>query len=383
MIKRKVEIASVKKLIGQYPVTALLGPRQCGKTTLAKEFSADHYFDLENPRHLTALDNPQLALEDLKGLIVIDEIQRKPELFPLLRFLVDTNKSQKYLILGSASRNLIQQSSESLAGRIAYYYLEGFQLYDTGNSNWKKLWLRGGLPPSYLARNNETSFLWRENYISTFLERDIPQLGINIPARTLRRFWLMLSHYHGKVINFSEIGRSFGISDFTVKKYIEILENTFMIRTLMPWYTNIGKRIVKHPKIYFTDSGILHYLLSIDSIERLLGHPSLGASWEGFALNTVLRILKKNWQEVFFWRTHNGAELDLYWQSKGKSWGIEFKFSDAPRLTKSMQIAVKDLKLSKLFVVYPGKDKYRVMKNIIVVPLNLFVDPQINLYTQN
>lgn len=380
MIKRKVEISSVKKLIGQYPVTALLGPRQCGKTTLAREFSAKHYFDLENPRHLTALDNPQLAFEDLKGLIVIDEIQRKPELFPLLRFLVDTNKSQKYLILGSASRELIQQSSESLAGRIAFHYLEGFQLYDVGGNNWKKLWLRGGLPLSYLAKKNESGFNWLENHISTFLERDIPQLGIKIPAVTLRRFWLMLSHYHGKIINYSELGRSFGISDFTVKKYIEILVNTFMIRILMPWYANIGKRIVKHPKIYFTDSGILHYLLSIDSTERILGHPSLGASWEGFALSTVLRVLKQNYQSVFFWRTNNGAELDLFWQSKGKNWGIEFKFADAPQLTKSMRFALKDLNLSKIFVIYPGKDEYRLEKNIIVVPLQSFADPKINLY---
>jgi len=228
---------------------AILGPRQCGKTTLARTMNADHYFDLENPQDAARLDQPQLALEDLTGLIVIDEIQRMPELFTLLRYLVDQGRERKFLILGSASRDLIRQSSESLAGRIAYYYLGGFRLHDIGPENMKTLWLRGGLPKSFLAASDEESYLWRNQYVTTFLERDIPQLGITIPARTLRRFWLMLSNYHGQILNYAELGRSFGVSDMTVRKYCDILEGTFMIRILQPWYANIGKRIVKRPKL--------------------------------------------------------------------------------------------------------------------------------------
>ncbi len=353
-----------------FPVTAILGARQCGKTTISRLFNADYSFDLENPRDLAKLEQPQLALEDLEGLVVIDEIQRKPELFPLLRFLVDNNKKIKFLILGSASRELINKSSESLAGRIGYFYLEGFSLQDIETSNWKKLWLRGGYPLSYLATDDEASTMWRENYITTYLEKDIPLLGINIPSATLRRFWIMLSHYHGQTMNYSELGRSFGISDMTVRKYIDILEATFMIRTLLPWFTNTGKRLVKSPKIYLRDSGIFHTLQSIDTHANLQSNRMLGASWEGFALDLFIRIIGKKSNEVFFWSTHSGAEVDLFWQQGGKNYAAEFKFADAPKTTKSMRVAIEDLELEQLFVIYPGKENYKADKTIAMIGLS-------------
>jgi len=362
-----------KKRIAQwltmFPVLAILGPRQCGKTTLARTLNADHYFDLENPQDAARLDHPQLALEDLTGLIVIDEIQRQPELFPLLRYLVDQNKNRTFVILGSASRNLIRQSSESLAGRIAHYYLSGFRLQDIGPENMKTLWMRGGLPRSFLTASDEESGLWRNQYITTFLERDIPQLGITIPARTLRRFWLMLSHYHGQILNYAELGRSFGVSDMTVRKYGDILEGTFMIRILQPWYANIGKRIVKRPKLYLRDSGLFHSLLSVENLDQLHSSPKLGASWEGFALDCVCRTLGKEDSDIYFWHTHGGAELDLFWQWGGRNWGVEFKYEDAPKLTRSMQTAIEDLQLAGLWIVYPGKASYALAKNIQVIPL--------------
>lgn len=369
IIKRPLEKAALSKLMTIFPVVAILGPRQCGKTTLARTIGADHYFDLENQRDVARLDQPQIALEDLTGLIVIDEIQRVPDLFPLLRYLIDQHKKRKFIILGSASRDLIRQSSESLAGRIAYHYLGGFRLGDIDQSKTRSLWLRGGLPLSFLAKSDEESHLWRSQYITTFLERDIPQLGINIPAHTLRRFWTMLSHYHGQILNYAELGRSFGISDMTVRKYCEILEGTFMIRILQPWYVNIGKRLVKRPKFYFRDSGLYHSLSYIETQKQLQTWPKLGASWEGFALDCVCRKLKKQDNELFFWHAHGGAELDLFWQNRGKNWGVEFKYEDAPRMTKSMQTIMEDLQLSKLWVVYPGNQKYQLEKNITVLPL--------------
>ncbi|RPH51523.1 MAG: ATP-binding protein [Desulfobacteraceae bacterium] len=352
-----------------FPVTAILGPRQCGKTTLARTLAADFYFDLENPQDLARLEQPQLALEDLTGLIVIDEIQRMPDLFPLLRYLVDQGKSRRFIILGSASRDLIRQSSESLAGRIAYIQLGGFRLNDIDFGAIKTLWWRGGLPRSFLADSDNESLLWRNQYVTTFLERDIPQLGITIPARTLRRFWTMLSHYHGHILNYAELGRSFGVSDMTVRKYCDILEGTFMIRILQPWFVNIGKRLVKRPKLYLRDSGLFHALLSIETAEQLHTSPRLGASWEGFALDCVCRTLGKEDGDFYFWHTHAGAELDLFWQVRGQNWGAEFKYEDAPRLTRSMKTAVEDLKLERLWVVYPGKAAYRLTEKIQVIPL--------------
>lgn len=368
-IQREKDSQDVKKLISLFPLTAILGPRQCGKTTLAKTLAYKHYFDLENPRDAAALEQPQLALEDLEGLIVIDEIQRTPNLFPLLRHLVDNRPSQKYLILGSASPDLLQQSAESLAGRISYFLLGGLRLSDVGPENLKALWLRGGLPKSYTARTDAQSILWRQSYISTFVERDIPQLVMSIPSRSVRRFWTMLSHYHGQVINYSAISRSFGISDVTVRRYCEILEQTFMIRVLQPWSANIGKRLVKRPKIYLRDSGLFHSLQSIETMDQLLTHPKLGASWEGFALESVCRMLDKPDQELYFFNTHSGVELDLLWQKGGKTWGVEFKYADAPRFTKSMKTVMEDLSLSALWIVYPGKTSYRLAENILVIPL--------------
>jgi len=374
-IDRKTDQATLTKLMSIFPVTAILGPRQCGKTTLARTLAADSYFDLENPQDLARLEQPQLALEDLTGLIVIDEIQRLPDLFPLLRYLVDQGKSRKFIILGSASRDLIRQSSESLAGRIAYLQLGGFRLSDIDPDAIKTLWWRGGLPPSFLAASDEESLLWRNHYVTTFLERDIPQLGITIPARTLRRFWTMLSHYHGHILNYAELGRSFGVSDMTVRKYCDILEGTFMVRILQPWFVNLGKRLVKRPKLYLRDSGLFHALQSIETPEQLHASPRLGASWEGFALDCVCRTLEKEDGDLYFWNTHAGAELDLFWQARGQGWGVEFKYEDAPRLTRSMQTAVADLKLKRLWVVYPGKAAYRLTERIRVIPLADVRDP--------
>jgi predicted AAA+ superfamily ATPase len=358
MINRIKDIEAIQGLLELFPVTGILGARQCGKTTLARHMRYDHYFDLENPLDISALENPQLVLEKLQGLVVIDEIQCKPDLFPLLRYLVDNRKDLKFLILGSASRDLIRQSSESLAGRIGYHYLGGLQLTDIGAENVDRLWMQGGFPRAYTAENLKQAQTWLDNYVTTFLERDIPQLGISIPAQTLRRFWMMLCHYHGQVMNYSEIAGSFGVSDHTIRRYLDILTGTFMVRTLEPWHVNIGKRLVKRPKIYLRDSGILHYLLSIRSMKDLVTHNKLGASWEGFALEAVAASLGKKTNELFFWKIHSGAEVDLYWQEHGKNWAIEFKFADAPGLTDSMKSAIELLELEHLWIVYPGDKSY-------------------------
>jgi len=378
IIQREIDKNLISGYIRQFPVTVLLGPRQCGKTTLAGTVSHDHYYDLENPRDLALLDNPQLSLEDLRGLIVIDEIQRKEELFPLLRFLVDTKPDQKYLILGSASRDLIRQSTESLAGRVIFHEMGGFRIEDIGTHNINTLWLRGGLPRSFLAEDDKASHLWREQYIRSFLERDIPQLGISIPAYTLRRFWLMICDYHGQVINYAELARSFGISDMTVRKYLDILEGTFMIRSLRPWHANISKRQVKNPKIYIRDSGIFHSILSIKSNEEITNSSKLGASWEGFALEHAARCLGKRNEEIFFWRTHGGAELDMLWMDGGRFFGAEFKYADAPRMTKSLHSALKDLDPTHVWVIYPGKEKYKIDTHVTVLPLSMIIKEKMN-----
>lgn len=369
IIQRLHDLEKIRRLVKDFPVTAILGPRQCGKTFLARQMKADHYFDLENLSDLAAFKNPQTLLEPLKGLIVIDEIQRQPDLFPVLRYLVDHHPRQKYLILGSASGVLLKQSSESLAGRIGYHFLSGLQIADVGGDHMRKLWLRGGFPRAYLARNNDSCREWQNNYLTAFFERDLPQLGITIPSQTLRRFWSMLSNYHGQVINFSEIGRSFGVSDMTVRKYIDILNASFAIRVLQPWFNNIGKRLVKSPKIYFRDSGLFHRVLSIEGERDLWGHAKLGASWEGFGLESVIESLGLHPQEVFFWGTHAGAEVDMIWQARGHWWGVEFKYTDAPELTKSMAVAVEDLKLKHLWVIYPGHKEYPIRPGISALPL--------------
>ena len=374
LIDRPTDRAALARLMAVFPVTGILGPRQSGKTTLAHELSSSHFFDLENPRDAAMLAQPQLALEALTGLIVIDEIQRAPELFPLIRYLVDGHRDQRYLILGSASRDLIRQSSESLAGRVAYHELGGLRLDDVGTEHWRDLWLRGGLPRAYTAGADDESHLWREQYVATFLERDIPQLGINIPAATLRRFWTMLWHYHGQILNYAELARAFGVSDMTVRRYLDILEGTFMVRLLQPWHTNIGKRLVKRPKLYIRDSGILHVLLAIRSPRDLATHNKLGASWEGFALEVAARAIGKRPEELAFWATHTGAEVDLFWQEHGKNWGVEFKYADAPRLSRSMAIATEDLELEHLWVVYPGDRAYPLAAKVSTLPLTRIGD---------
>jgi uncharacterized protein len=368
-IYRAPEINTLTDRVKNNPIVAILGPRQCGKTTLSRQFSSKWpsevaVFDLEDPRDINRLENPMSALEDMQGLIIIDEIQRQPELFPVLRVLADKPSKTRYLILGSASRDLIRQGSESLAGRIAYLEIGGFSFAHVGPDNMEKLWLRGGFPRSFLASKEESSYQWRQDFISTFLERDIPQLGINIPAKALRRFWSMLAHYHGRILNASEIGKSLAISDHTVQKYLDLLSGTFMVRQLQPWYYNTKKRLVKRPKIYFRDTGILHALLSLEQKKDVLTHPICGSSWEGFALENVAVSIGKRSEELYFWNVHSGAELDLFWQHKGRNWGVEFKYVDAPILTKSMQVALRDLKLAHIWVIYPGKEDYKISPKV-------------------
>lgn len=360
-MERKHYLAKIDLQLSIHPVCAILGARQVGKTTLAQEYAAYafnndvHFFDLENPLALQELENPMLALSNVaERLIVIDEIQRRPDLFPILRVLVDRFKEKKkFLILGSASRDLIRQSSETLAGRIGYIELTPFTVFETHDI--KKLWLRGGFPLSYLAVNDEKSYLWRQNYITTFLERDIPNLGFDIPAPQLHRCWLMLAHYHGQTFNASELARSLGVSDHTVRKYVDILASTFMIRSLTPWFENIQKRQVKSPKIYFRDSGIFNALLGIENEAQLFhSNPRLGAFWEGFALEEINCVFQTRPEEAYFWATQGNAELDLLIVKDGKRIGFEFKYGDAPSTTKSMHIALQDLQLDHLGVIYPG-----------------------------
>ena len=371
-MEREKYLKKISRYIKTHPVVALLGPRQCGKTTLArmyskmqKSFPKSNYFDLESPIDLQRLSNPMLALKPLKGLIIIDEVQRIPDLFKILRVLVDDeNLKQRYLILGSASRELLKQSSESLAGRIAYLELTPFTFEEV--DHLQRLWLRGGFPKSYLAKTEEESFDWRTFYIRTFLEQDIPNLGIKIPPDSLRRFWITLAHYHGNLFNASELGRSFGASDVTMRKYLDILTGTFMVRQLQPWHTNIGKRQVKTPKIFFRDSGILHVLLSIQEFSALQTHPKIGASWEGFALEEVVRTTEMQGQDCYFWSTYSGAEIDLLLHQNGDLTGFEFKYTDAPTLTKSMHIALKDLNLQHIYVIYPGDVDYALNEHVTV-----------------
>lgn len=361
---RRHAITTIEEAFRVNPVVAILGPRQCGKTTLAHQFlqgdkSPSHFFDLENPDDLAALDNPQLLFASLEGTLVIDEVQRRPELFIDLRVLVDKEKRQrKILLLGSASRDLIRQSSETLAGRISYLELTPFTLGELVGADKDALWLRGGFPLSFLAAGDKESYQWRKAYISTFLERDIPALGFRIPAATLRRFWQMLSHYHGQVINYSEMGRSFAVADTTIRHYLDILTETFMVRQLQPWHENIGKRQVKRPKIYFRDSGLYHALLTVETQRQLLSHPKLGASWEGFALEQVIRHFDIEAEEAYFWAVHGEGELDLFFHKGGKRYGVEFKFADAPELTRSMLYAQQHLQLDQLLCVYPGHKRF-------------------------
>ncbi len=372
MLGRPTFIEGIERAFRTHNVVAILGPRQCGKTTLAHLYveekklrEASHFFDLEDPADIASLENPKSALESFKGLVILDEVQRLPDLFPVIRVLVDKHKADlRFLILGSASRDLIRQSSETLAGRIAYIELTPFSAFETDHS--QEIWLRGGFPNSYLAKSLEDSLYWRKQYVSTFLERDIPNLGIRIAPLALRRFWMMLAHYHGQVFNGSEIGTSLGVADTTVRHYLDILTGTFMIRQLLPWLANIKKRQVKKSKIYFRDSGIYHTLSEITDYRSLLHHPKLGASWEGFALEETIRIYQADPEECYFWGIHGAAELDLFIMKDGKRLGFEFKYHDAPKLTKSMEAAKEILELDSLEVIYPGKREYSLGPNILV-----------------
>ena len=375
MIDRKADAARVRAALRRSRVVALLGPRQCGKTTLARQFvSPDslNYFDLEEPQSLTRLAEPDTALRPLKKLVVIDEIQRRPDLFPLLRVLADRMPlPARFLILGSASPDLLRQSSESLAGRLETVSLEGFRLSDLGAAAQSRHWLRGGFPLAYTARTEADSLTWRRQFLQTFLERDLPQLGIRIPAVVLRRFWNMVAHYHGQVWNAAELARALAVNESTVRRYLDLMTGVFMVRQLPPWFENLGKRQVKAPKIYIRDSGLLHTLLGVTSQHDLEHHPKIGASWEGYAVEEVLKALQPD--EAYYWATHNGAEIDLILFKGGRRVGVECKRADAPALTPSMRIALADLKLDQLSVVYPGEKKYSLAKNIEVVPLAKFV----------
>jgi predicted AAA+ superfamily ATPase len=371
MIARPAYLEQISRAVKRSPIAALVGPRQCGKTTLARLFGKDrasHYFDLESQLDLNRLQNPQLMLSSLRGLVIIDEVQAMPELFRVLRVLVDRpgNKT-RFLILGSASPDLIKNVSETLAGRIEFVELSGFDLHETGSSRTDILWLRGGFPRSFLASSDEDSLAWRDGFVQTFLARDIPQLGISVPPAAMRRFWTMLAHYHGQIWNASELGRSLDLSDKTARSYLDILTGTFMIRQLQPWYEKIGKRQVKAPKIYLRDSGLLHGLLNLPDPQTLHSYARVGASWEGFAVEQVLRAVKPG--QAFFWATHSGAEVDLFFIFHGRRYGIECKFSEAPKITKSMHQALESLKLTHLWIVHPGDHHYPLSEHISAWPL--------------
>ena len=375
MVKRLIQ-GRIEMSLSRYPVVGILGPRQVGKTTLAKMIMERvkkkvSYLDLELPSDLNKLRDPELYLSRLADmLIIIDEIQRMPSLFPLLRALVDRKKAAgRFLILGSASPELIRHSAESLAGRIIYHELSPFMLKEIVGGKIQKLWLRGGYPQSYLSKNNSDSFTWREAFVKTYLEMDIPQLGIRIPAQQLRRFWTMIAHSHGQLWNASKIAGSLGISAPTVKHYLDILEETFIVRQIQPYHSNLKKRLVKSPRVYIRDSGMLHTLLNIRTLEELYGHPSLGSSWEGFIVEQIIRLLPDRWQ-VFFYRTGAGAEIDLVlFDSRHKSVAVEIKYSVSPKVERGFWNAYEDLSCRKGYVIYPGTESYPVGKNVFTLPV--------------
>lgn len=371
MVRRKAFLRAVEAGLKASPVTALLGPRQCGKTTLAREIARKHravYFDLERMADAARLQNPERVLGGLRGLVVLDEIQRLASLFPLLRVLSDRRPNPaRFLILGSADPWTMKRTSESLAGRVRFVPLSGFGLAETGWTRMRRLWLRGGFPRAFLAPGEAASLVWREDFIRTFLERDLPQMEVRVPAETMRRFWGMVAHYHGQVWNASEIGASLGFSHNTARRHLDELTGAMVVRQLPPFFANLGKRTVKSPKVYVRDSGILHSLLGIGTTRELESHPKFGASWEGFAMEEVLKVTGD--RHAFFWATHAGAELDLVVQAGGANWGFEFKVSDAPAVTKSMRIAMKDLGLRRLWVVHPGRESHPLDKGIDTLSL--------------
>jgi hypothetical protein len=379
MISRPQYLEQVERAFRINSVCALLGPRQCGKTTLAQDYikikheiekieKEVHFFDLEDPDHLNAFESPKLLLQNLEGLIVIDEIQLRPALFPYLRVLVDQKPTLRLLILGSASQTLIRQSSEILSGRITYIEMKPLSLVEVKDT--QTLWLRGGFPKSYLAETDEDSFAWRREYIRTFLEKDIPNLGFNLNPQLIRRLWTMLTDYHGNLLNASDLGRSLDLNHKTIKHYLDILSGTFMIRQLQPWFANVSKRQVKSPKIYFRDSGLFHSLLAIQDQKKLSLSVKLGASWEGFALEQVIDLYQAEPEDCFFWATHSEAELDLLIVKDNVKYGFEFKYSNTPRSTKSMQSALNTLELDYITVIIPGDSVYYLHEQIKVCGLN-------------
>lgn len=380
MIKRDRELKILGRLLEKHPVVGIIGARQVGKTTLARALvdkarGPSTYFDLENPEDLARLSDPMLALKGLRGIVVIDEIQRSPDLFPVLRVLVDRPRlPARFLVLGSASPELLRQSSETLAGRIIYHELEGFALDEVGTENGQNLWLRGGFPRAYLARSHTDSEEWRRGFIRTFLERDLPQLGINIRSATLHRFWTMLAHYHGQTWNASEFGRSFGVADTTVKNYLDLLTSALVVQQLHPWHENISKRQVKAPKVYISDTGVLHALLGIRTLHDLGGHPKIGASWEGFVLQQIKRRLFVTADQCFFWATHGGAELDLLVTKGQQRFGFEIKRTSSPKITPSMRSALTDLRLKNLDVVHAGEKTFLLDKKIRAVAFDRLLE---------
>jgi uncharacterized protein len=373
MIKRNKYLNRIQTALRRSRITALLGPRQSGKTTLARiiaETVPSHFFDMEYEPDRQAFQNPYLAMEHLEGLIVIDEIQLRPELFSVLRVLSDRPDSKaRWLILGSASPDIVKDTSETLAGRVEYIELSGFDINETNHDNWSDLWLKGGFPRSYLAESIEDSHAWREDFVRTFLERDIPALGLRLPAPAMRRVWVMLAHQHGQILNCSRIGRSIGVSDKTVRHYLDILTGAFMVRQLHPWYENVGKRQVKSPKIYIRDSGILHRLLTIATLKDLLSNPAVGSSWEGFVIEQVIRTIPDG--DKYFWATQSGAEIDLVIRIHGKSFGLEAKFSENPTSTRSVYSAIETLNLEHVWIVHPGKNKYIINEKTTALPLSM------------
>ena len=371
MIRRTSILSELKNALARSRVVVLVGPRQSGKTTLARELievDSVNYFDLEDPASLARLDEPMTALRPLKGLIVIDEIQRRPDLFPVLRVLSDRRGTPaRFLILGSASGNLMRQTSESLAGRMERMVIGGFSMAELGFEAEQQLWLRGGLPLSFLAESDLNSIAWRKNFIQTLLERDFPQWGVRVAATALQRFWTMVAHYHGQIWNSAEPARALGVSESTTRRYLDLLTDAFMIRQLQPYHANLKKRQVKSPKVYVRDSGLLHQLLGIDSMKSLFSHPKVGASWEGFVIEQVLRMEPHD--EVFFWATHQGAEIDLILRRGDDLYGVECKRTDTPRLTPSIRIALDDLKLKHVFIIYPGIQRFPLTRQVEAVPL--------------
>lgn len=372
MIKRNGYIEYLKKAIGRSRAVALLGPRQSGKTTLARELVDIHspnYFDLEDQSSVIALVDPKSILESLKGIVVIDEVQERPELFPILRVLLDRQPlPAKFFILGSASQDLLRQTSESLAGRLELVEMGGFDMTEVDKKKVSQLWFRGGFPLSFLAKNDVDSLKWRSSFIKTFLGRDLREQGIDVPSITLHRFWAMLANSHGQIWNAAPIAASLGISEPTVRKYLDIFTGLFMVRQLHPWHVNIKKRQVKSPKIYLRDTGILHSLLELKTEPEVLRHPLCGFSWEGFVMEQLIRILEIDYP--YFWATHQGAEIDLVFNHGGYMYGIEIKRADAPTMTPSMTNALEDLKLERIAVIYPGKRRYSVHKKVDVVPFD-------------